>query len=136
MRLKTKTILFLMIIVVVLSATSPVSAQRDTVRKKRLYPPAATVKGFIGGESHDSYVIRAQRGKTMTIKISWIKEADNNADFTVSRGANFFNAQPVNFGRESNGGKTWSGKIPATRDYYIYVVAHPTANYTLRVTVR
>jgi len=42
----------------------------------------------------------------------------------------------VKFGRGSNGGKKWTGKAPSTGDYYIFVVAHPSAHYTLKVVVK
>jgi hypothetical protein len=109
--------------------------QRDRTPKKRLAIPA-TARGFIGGESHDSYVVRARRGRTLVVEISWRKDGDNRAEFTVSRGSNFYSASPVKFGRETNGGKTWTGKITQTGNYYIYVVGYPTARYTLRVRYR
>lgn len=107
---------------------------------KRLRSPA-TVRGFIGGESHDSYVVRARKGQAITVQISWRREhdnelGDNRAEFFVSQSPNFDGDGPVKFGREFNEGKRWSGKVPRTGDYYIYVNAHPTAHYTLRVTVR
>src|SRR5260221_13835183 len=37
---------------------------------KRLHSPA-TARGVIGGESHDSYVIHARKGQTMSVRISW-----------------------------------------------------------------
>ncbi len=113
-------------------AAGNVSAQRDRTPKKRLAIPA-TARGTIGGESHDSYVVRAQRGKTLVVQISWQKDGDNRAEFSISRSANFFSASPVNFGTESSGGKVWTGKIPQTGNYYIYVTGFPTARYTLRV---
>ena len=39
-------------------------------------------------------------------------------------------------GGEAHDGKTQTRKIPATGNYYIYVTAHPTAKYTLKVTVK
>src|SRR5262245_40251348 len=63
-------------------------AQEDTAPKKRLRSPA-TVKGLIGGESHDSYVIRVRKGQVMTVQISWEREDDNHASFTVSEASNF-----------------------------------------------
>ena len=125
------------ILAVILSmiAAENVSAQRDRTPKKRISIPSA-VRGYIGGEAHDSYVVRARRGRVLVVEISWRKDGDNRAEFTVSRGSNFFNKSPVKFGKETNGGKKWSGKIPQTGDYYIYVVAHPTARYTLRVRYR
>ena len=44
--------------------------------------------------------------------------------------------ESVNFGVKSDGGKRWTGKIPKSGDYYVYVVAHPTAHYTLSVRVK
>jgi len=101
---------------------------------------AAAVKGLIGGESHNSYVIRASKGQTLTVQISWRREhdpeiGDNHAEFWVGELPDFDGNGEVNFGKESNEGKRWSGRIPKTGDYYIYVMAHPTAHYTLKVTI-
>ena len=108
--------------------------------RRRLQSPA-TVRGLVGGESHDSYVIRARRGQIMTVQISWRREhdtdlGDNRAEFFVSESPDFNGDGPTKFGKETDQGKRWSGKIPKTGNYYIYVNAHPTAHYTLRVTVR
>jgi hypothetical protein len=107
---------------------------------RRLRSPA-TVRGFIGGESHDSYVIHARADQIMTAQISWRPEhdkglGDNRAEFFVSESPDFDSDGQVKFGKESDKGKRWSGKIPETGNYYIYVNAHPTAHYTLRITVR
>lgn len=107
---------------------------------RRLRSPA-TVRGFIGGESHDTYVIRAREGQIMTVQISWRRDhhnesGDNRAEFFVSELPNFDGDGQVKFGKEADQGKQWSGKIPKTGNYYIYVTAHPTAHYTLGVTVR
>lgn len=117
-----------------LLAANVVWAQEDTTPKKRLRSPA-TASGVIGGEAHAGYVIRARKGQTMTVQITWRRKDDNRAEFTVSESSNFFNGGQVTFGKSSDKGKRWSGKIPRTKNYYIYVVAHPTANYTLSVTV-
>jgi hypothetical protein len=130
-----KTHLLFTVIATLMLITHSASAQNDTTPKKRLRSPA-TARGFIGGESHDSYVIRARRGQVMTLQISWRREGDNHAEFTVSESANFFDAQQVEFGKTSDNNKRWTGKIPKTRDYYIYVVAHPTARYTLKVITK
>ena len=106
---------------------------------QRLRNPAV-VRGFIGGESHNSYVIRARRGQVMTVQISCRHEhdenGDNHAEFWVGNLPDFDGNGSVKFGKEFNGGTRWTGKIPRTANYYIYVMAHPTAHYTLRVTVR
>ena len=135
MRLIHRRSLLLFVLALSLLLPGLARAQDDPTPKKRLRSPA-TVRGFIGGESHDSYVIRAQRGRTMTVRISWRREGDNNAGFSISKSANFFSAEPLGFGKESADGKRWTGRIPATGNYYIYITAHPTAHYTLRVTVK
>ena len=130
-----KTLLFPAAMAALMLIANVAFAQEDTTPKKRLRSPAA-VKGSIGGEAHDSYVIRAPKGRTMTVRISWRPEGENNASFTVSESANFFGAEQVSFGEASDDGKRWTGKIPKTRDYFIYMVAHPTADYALRVNVK
>ena len=132
MHMKPASSLFIFAAVLLLLSAAVASAQDDTTPKKRLQSPA-TVRSTIGGESHDSYVIKARRGQRMTVNISWRKEGDNEASFTVSRASNFFSAEAVGFGKESNNGRHWSGKIPETGSYYIYVTAHPVATYVLRV---
>jgi hypothetical protein len=106
---------------------------------RRLRGPA-TVKGVIGGESHTSYVIRARKGQIMTVSISWKSErnesGDNHAEFYVGELPNFDGDGRVTFGKESDGGRRWSGTIQKTKDYYIYVMAHPVADYVLKVTLK
>jgi hypothetical protein len=106
---------------------------QDRTPKKRLRSPA-TVRGFVGGEAQDHYVIRARKGRTITVRISWRKEESNSASFSVSP------ASPPDSevlpGTESADGRYWTGKIPKTGDYLISVVAHPSAHYKLTVIVR
>src|SRR5882724_3291785 len=59
----------------------------------RLQNPA-TVRGFIGGESHDSYVIHVRKGQVLTVQVSWKHEhdqdtGDNMAEFFVGDLPNF-----------------------------------------------
>ncbi len=136
MQVRLQRVFLLLIVFAILLFTANIAgAQVDTTPKKRLRSPV-TVRGFIGGESHDSYVIRARKGRTMTMQISWRREGDNRAEFTLSESPDFFNGQQVNFAKESDNGKRWMGKIPKTGVYYIYVTAHPTARYTLKVNVK
>ena len=116
-------------------AADVISAQPRPTPPKRIRSPAV-IRGFIGGESHDAYVIRAAKGKTMTVQLSWRAEGENRAEFHVSDMPNFFEASPVTFGKEFDNGKRWTGKIPRTANYYIYVVAHPQARYVLKVILR
>jgi hypothetical protein len=57
-------------------------------------------------------------------------------NFSVSESPDFFASEPVKFGTGADNGKRWTGKTPRSGNYYIYVVAHPTADYTLRVAVK
>ena len=128
------------LLLVTLTALLPVTnIARAQGYPQRLRSPAIT-RGLIGGESHNSYVIRARKGQIMTVHISWRPErtesGDNQAEFFVGTLPNFDGGGQVQFGKESQKGKRWSGRIPRTGDYYIYVNAYPTAHYTLRVTVR
>lgn len=113
------------------AAVAPVAPSRP----RRLRGPA-TVRGFIGGESHDGYVIRARKGRVLTVSLSWRREDDNRASFTVSESPDFYTGELAKFGDEDDDGKRWVGRIPKSGDYYVYVVAHPSARYTLRVSVR
>lgn len=72
----------------------------------------------------------------MTVDLSWRAEGDNRAEFEVSEMPGFFNIELVTFGKASDDGKRWTGKIPKTANYYIYVVAHPSARYILKVTLK
>jgi hypothetical protein len=130
-----KAALSLMALTILICAAGAAFAQEDTAPKKRLHSPA-TVNGFIGGESHDSYVIKVKKGQKMSVQITWRKESDNRAEFKVSRSDNFFGGESVKFGQSTYLEDKWSGKAPETADYYIYVVGHPTAHYKLKVTVK
>ena len=88
----------------------------------------AVARGFIGGEAHDSYEFHVKAGRKVTVTIT---SQGNRASFSVSN-AEF--GEPVGFGKGSNGGRTWTGTIPETGVYFISVIAHPQARYTLRVT--
>ncbi|SRR5258708_1536636 len=143
MRMKLQRAAWLFIALAALLLVADFAGAQEAPQEyiKRLRSPA-TVKGFIGGESHDSYVVRARKSQIMTVQTSWRlqhEETDNEGDNFVQfwvGGLPHFNGEAVKFGKESNQGKRWSGKIPKTGNYYIYVVAHPYADYTLKVTVK
>ena len=134
-KIRFRTIFVVIFSALLLGAAGSAAAQIDRTPMKRLISPA-TVRGYVGGEAHDSYVIRAKKGQSMTVEISWRSRGDNRAEFSVSRSSDFFRGGAVKFGVKSAGGKRWRGKIPKTGSYFVYVVAHPTANYTLRGNVK
>jgi hypothetical protein len=110
-------------------------SQVETTTPRRLRSPA-TVRGFIGGESHDGYVVRARKGQVLTVRLSWRSEGYNRASLVVRESPDYYSGEPAKFGSESNDGQRWTGSVPRTGDYYVYVVAHPSAHYTLKVSVR
>ena len=99
----------------------------------------ATVKGLIGGESQHEEISNSSAGQTMTVWISWKSEhdaasGDNHAEFFVSDSPEF--GGDAEFGRSTEDGKRWVGKIPKTGNYYIYVMGHPSVHYILKVAVK
>ncbi len=113
---------------------SGAQAQTDPVKKIRLKNPA-TVKGTVGGESHDSYVIRVRKNQTLTVQITWKEKGDRVGHFIVSRSDNFFTGGVIR-GISTYNEKNWYSKLKKTGDYYIYVTGNPVVNYTLKVSVK
>ena len=130
----TQTFITLFAVAILFFTVGVTFAQTDTMPKKRLKNPA-TVKGLIGGEAHDSYVIRIRKNQKLNVEISW-KEPGDRAAFVISKSADFFAGDVLEGGTETYSGKSRTVRIPATADYYIYVTAHPTATYTLKVSVK
>jgi hypothetical protein len=118
-----------------LAASDAAGTQVKNSSLKRLYG-LAPVSGFIGGESHDGYVVHARKGQVLTVRLSWQREGDNRASLAVSESPDFYAGEQVKFGAEYNDGQRWAGRLPKTGDYYLYVVAHPAAHYTLKMYVR
>ncbi|HEY0547120.1 MAG TPA: hypothetical protein VGC91_17205 [Pyrinomonadaceae bacterium] len=86
------------------------------------------VKGFIGGESHNTYTFRARKGQRATVKIM---SRGNGAGFSMaSEGGGEFP------GTSSENDTKFTATIPKTGCYSISVVAHPDARYTLTLTIR
>ena len=116
------------------NSQSKPSLAHQAARLTRLHS-RVPVNGFIGGESHDSYVIHARKGQVLTVSLSWQREDDNRASFTVSESPDFSGA-PAKFGTGSDEDTKWAGTVPRTGNYYVYVVAHPSARYTLKPSLR
>jgi hypothetical protein len=117
------------------ASTDITVAHVEASSPRRLRSPTP-VRGFIGGESHDGYVVRARKGSVLTVRLSWRREGDNRTSFSVSESPDFYSGEPVKFGAEYDDGQRWAGRVTKTGDYYVYVVAHPSAHYTLHVSVR
>jgi hypothetical protein len=107
----------------------------DSTPKVRL-KNGVTVNSTIGGEAHASYFIRVKKGQTLKVQTSWTGNRDFNVKFFVSKSADFFSSDPPIRGLETYDGKNWQYKIKKTGYYYIYVTAYPTADYTIKATVK
>jgi hypothetical protein len=125
-------LLTLAVIISIIALLAGAAVGQAAPKPKRLHAPA-TVRGLVGGESHDAYVVRVPHGRSLSVEISWRSEDNNTASFGVGTSADF---EPVTFGKESADGKKWVGKVPRTGDYFIEVVAHPSAHYVLKVTIK
>lgn len=132
MRRDFSSLIYAAVIISLVALLPSVSAGQAAPKAKRLHAPA-TVRGLIGGEAHDAYVIRVPKGRSLSVQISWRSEDDNTASFGVGTSADF---EPVTFGKESADGKKWVGRVPRTGDYFIEVMAHPRAHYVLKVTIK
>lgn len=96
------------------------------------------VHGGVGGESHQSYVFEAKCGDVIRVKLSWKHKHDkefgrvNLAQFSLSRSDVF--ADDLGFGQYSADERTWTGTMPKEGSYYIYVIAYPIADFTLKLS--
>src|SRR5205085_1819082 len=115
--------------------TSDLAVARVETAHLRRLRSMAPVHGFIGGESRDGYVVRARQGQVLTVRLSWRREGDNRASLFVSESPDF-SGEAAKFGNDSHNGRRWVGRVPRTGDYYVSVMAHPSARYTLHVSVR
>ena len=123
------TVIHSLRLVLILGILSISASAQPQPKPKRVQPPA-TFRGLVGGEANDTYVVHARKGRQLTVEISWKKQDDNTASFSVTDSRD---GGTISFGRESNGGRRWTGKVPKTQDYFIEVVAHPSAHYVLKV---
>jgi hypothetical protein len=127
-------ILQVTVVAMSLVAAAPVPGQGlPRGQAARAVKVPSSVRGFVGGESHDTYRIDVQQGERLVVRIAWRAEGGNRAEATVSTSATFEGAEPLPGGRWSADGREWEGTIEQTGMIYVYVVAHPSAHYTLTV---
>ncbi len=120
MNRKIKAVFIALFITV--GAVNFASAQNDSMSKIKLRS-GVTVSGVVGGEGHTSYVILVRKGQTINVLISRRVPKGGNFNLTVSRNANFFEADEVKFGKETSGRNQlrWMSKVPAGGNYYFYL---------------
>jgi hypothetical protein len=97
----------------------------------------AEIRGTIGGESQALYAGLFRKDEQLTIVLTFEADpemATEGFETAASFSVNNQSFESVDFGQETNDGKTWSGLIPRSGVYIISVVAHPVADYTLKVT--
>ncbi len=91
---------------------------------------SAIVRDAVIRGTRDTYLLGAQKGQTMTVKI---ESLENNAVFDVV-------APPNSAGRRlalKQEAVSWSGKLPASGDYQIVVGGtRGNASYKLQVAIR
>jgi len=126
------TVIHSLRVALVLALLTASAIAQPLTKPKRVHAPA-TIRGLVGGESNDTYVVHVRKGHQLTVELSWKKEDDNTASFGMGSSKDL---EPVSFGKESHGGRKWVGKVPKTGEYFIEVVAHPSAHYVLKVRVK
>ena len=110
----------------------PRSGFARTQEARALKVPS-TVHGLVGGESHDAYRLDVRKGEHLVVRLGWRAEKGTRAEATLSTSAAFENAEPLTGGKWSADGREWTGTVGETGTIYVYVVAHPSAHYTLRI---
>ncbi|MBW4580486.1 MAG: hypothetical protein KME42_13055 [Tildeniella nuda ZEHNDER 1965/U140] len=107
-------------------------AQRSRVQRMRFAngEDSATVKTSVVNGTRDMYLLGAQKGQTMQVKITSL---ENNAVFDVVAPPN--QTEPRRVLKQE--AVTWNKVLPATGDYQIVVGStRGNASYRLEVTIR
>lgn len=97
----------------------------------------AEVRSSIGGEAQAMFVALFRKGEKVSIEFSFTGDREMEAqgfETSASFSVSDRNLEFSDFGQEAEDGKSWSGVIPESGPYFITVVAHPIADFTLRVT--
>lgn len=106
-------------------------AEPTLARQRITFPPggtSATIQGKTATSGFDRFVIRAQAGQTMTVKVT---SASNNVILII------FGADGNVLISDHAGAMTWTGVLPSTQDYNIDTrsVADSVVPFTLSVTI-
>ncbi len=118
--------------ILVAQRSSNLIAQRSRVQRMRFAPGAdsATIKASVVNGTRDMYLLSAQKGQTMSVRIVSLED---NAVFDVVAPPNGAEARQT-LKQEA---VTWSSTLPETGDYQIVVgTTRGNANYRLQVTIR
>jgi len=109
----------------------------DAVAARAAKPPLlhvpATVSGFVGGESHDTYAVAVRAGEGISVRLEWKRHGNDAAEFEIADTADFPAHHFDPGGKWTDGGATWTGASEDGGKLYLHVVAHPSAHYTLAI---
>jgi hypothetical protein len=125
----------LRIAVFVICLTGPIcSTAGQTPASDEVLRVPSRVRGYVGGESHDTYRIAVTKGERLKIQLAWRRTKGNRAEATLSASPDFGAGESLPSGRWTRDGRRWVGTIDKSGVIYLFVVAHPSAHYT--VTIR
>jgi len=128
--LKNPRLFMLSCLVVSLSLSTGVHAREKHARALQV---PSSVRGFVGGESHDAYRFHGARGEHVGIRLASLRASAEGAEMIVSDSPTFGDAEPALGGTLSEDGAAWDGTLRRSGWLYIYVVAHPSAHYRLTI---
>jgi hypothetical protein len=107
------------------AAAAPARAQRINFRAGAT---SASVSGRLSGNGIKEYLVRAFKGQTMTVSVASARKDMMLEIYGVADG--------VPLVRVAAGATSWKGKLRATQDYSIKVVATGAAGkYTMKVSI-
>lgn len=120
--------------VAVLTFSLVLTAVAQTGQTQRVRFPrgrtTAVLKGAVVRGTQDQYILGARRGQTMIVHIT---SRENNAVFVILAP----NATALDGAEEGTDTKDWTGELPLSGDYSIWVgPTRGNATYTLEVTIR
>jgi hypothetical protein len=133
---KQSTRVFVLTTMILLSATTALPMQGDSATRVRFPRGRTTVilKGSVRGTKY--YVLNAKEGQTMSVRLTAPKPKTGfPARFTMYLSDD--RAALVNTSKGAEDVTEWTGVLPKSGDYVIYVeVLGPKTRYTLAITVK
>ena len=120
--------------VAILTLSIVLTALAQTGQTQRVRFPrgrtTAVLKGAVVRGTQDQHILGARRGQTMIVHVT---SRENNAVFVILAP----NGTALDGAEEGTDTKDWTGQLPLTGDYSIWVgPTRGNATYTLEVTIR
>lgn len=134
MRNSLKLIAGTKLAIAIICALAVISVSAEGVKQKIRFARGAsstTVKGAVVRGDQDRYYVGAQKGQTMSLRISSL---ESNAVFQVYSPGE---AQTLPGAGEGDDATNWSGELPEDGEYVIVVGGtRGNATYNLRVSIQ